>query len=516
MKRIVDLAKNRGFVFQGSEIYGGLANTWDYGPLGSLLKENLKNLWIREFVQRRPDMVLLDAAILMNPQVWVASGHVGGFSDPLVDDKNTWERFRADKLIEEYIQKEIWKKVEEEKDASKIEKYEKDFKKALVQYSDEWTRKNMAKYYAKQWELLEEYSNTYGVHFMVVDTWTPEQQLRFMKEKDIRNPNHPEKEAIWADIKKFNLMFKTSQGVTEDSSALVYLRPETAQGIFVDFPQIVRTCRRRVPFGVAQVGKAFRNEITPGNFIFRTREFEQMEIEFFCEPGTQKEWHEKWKVDCKKFLMDTVGLKEKNLRFREHEKDELSHYSDGTFDIEYDFPSIGFSELQGIASRTDFDLKAHMTESKQDMSYFDPVKNTKFIPYVIEPSIGLTRLFLATLCDAYDTVKEEDGNDRIVLRLKPEVAPVKIAVLPLVKKLNEKAEEVFQMLSKHFMTWYDETGSIGKRYARFDEIGTPWCVTIDFDNSLEKNAVTIRHRDTMEQETIAIGELVEYFRKQLG
>lgn len=304
--------------------------------------------------------------------------------------------------------------------------------------------------------------------------------------------------------------------MTDDSTAKVYLRPETAQGIFVDFPSIVRTCRRRVPFGVAQVGKAFRNEITPGNFIFRTREFEQMEIEFFCEPGTQKEWHEKWKVDCKKFLMETVGIKEQNLRFREHEKDELSHYSDGTFDIEYDFPSIGFSELQGIASRTDFDLKAHMSESKQDMSYFDPVKNTKFIPYVIEPSIGLTRLFLATLCDAYDTVKDEEGAERIVLRLKPEVAPVKIAVLPLVKKLNEKAEEVFTMLSKNFMTWYDETGSIGKRYARFDEIGTPWCVTIDFENSLEKNAVTIRHRDTMEQEVVAIEDLVEYFQKALG
>ncbi len=309
-------------------------------------------------------------------------------------------------------------------------------------------------------------------------------------------------------------MFKTSQGVTEDSSALVYLRPETAQGIFVDFPSIVRTCRRRVPFGVAQVGKAFRNEITPGNFIFRTREFEQMEIEFFCEPGTQLEWHEKWKADCKKFLMETVGIKEQNLRFRQHEADELSHYSDATFDIEYDFPSIGFSELQGIASRTDFDLNAHMKESKQDMSYFDPVKNTKFVPFVIEPSIGLTRLFLATLCDAYDTVKDEEGAERIVLRLKPEVAPVKIAVLPLVKKLNEKAEEVFTMLSKNFMTWYDETGSIGKRYARFDEIGTPWCVTIDFENSLEKNAVTIRHRDTMEQEVVAIPDLVEWFRKQ--
>lgn len=478
MKHIVDLAKNRGFVFQGSEIYGGLANTWDYGPLGSLLKENLKNLWIREFVQKRPDMVLLDAAILMNPNVWVASGHVGGFSDPLIDDKNTKERFRADKLMETLFMER------EEKGVSRDDQ-------------------------------LKDYTSKYGVNNLVPESWTPEQQFAFMTGEKVQNPN-TKKPGDWTEIRKFNLMFKTSQGVTEDSSALVYLRPETAQGIFVDFPNIVRTCRRRVPFGVAQVGKAFRNEITPGNFIFRTREFEQMEIEFFCEPGTQLEWHEKWKADCKKFLMETVGIKEKNLRFREHEKDELSHYSDGTFDIEYDFPSIGFSELQGIASRTDFDLNAHMKESKQDMSYFDPVKNTKYVPYVIEPSIGLTRLFLATLCDAYDTVPDGDeGGERIVLRLKPEVAPVKIAVLPLVKKLNEKAEEVFQMLSKHFMTWYDETGSIGKRYARFDEIGTPWCVTIDFDNSLEKNAVTIRDRDTAEQVIVPIDELVEYFQKQL-
>jgi glycyl-tRNA synthetase len=478
MKHIVDLAKNRGFVFQGSEIYGGLANTWDYGPLGSLLKENLKNLWIREFVQRRPDMVLLDAAILMNPQVWVASGHVGGFSDPLIDDKNTKERFRADKLMEALFMEREGKGISRD-------------------------------------DQLKDYSAKYGVNNLVPESWTPEQQHAFMIGEKVENPN-TKKPGDWTEIRKFNLMFKTSQGVTEDSSAMVYLRPETAQGIFVDFPNIVRTCRRRVPFGVAQVGKAFRNEITPGNFIFRTREFEQMEIEFFCEPGTQLEWHEKWKVDCKKFLMETVGIKEANLRFREHEKDELSHYSDGTFDIEYDFPSIGFSELQGIASRTDFDLKAHMTESKQDMSYFDPVKNTKFVPYVIEPSIGLTRLFLATLCDAYDTVADgEEGGERIVLRLKPEVAPVKIAVLPLVKKLNEKAEEVFHMLSKHFMTWYDETGSIGKRYARFDEIGTPWCVTIDFDNTLEKDMVTIRHRDTMEQEVVAIEELVGYFQKNL-
>lgn len=528
MKRIVDLAKNRGFVFQGSEIYGGLANTWDYGPLGSLLKENLKNLWIREFVQRRPDMVLLDAAILMNPQVWVASGHVGGFSDPLIDDKNTKERFRADKLIEgklDELKKEkvrmyfkehwniyIWDHL------IKIVKWEEGEPNEHV-IDQERTNEHLGDVAEDSLIVSNEFEEgikkKYGVNNLIPESWTPEQQYNFMVGEDIRNPNNPDVPAKWTEIRKFNLMFKTSQGVTEDSSALVYLRPETAQGIFVDFPSIVRTCRRRVPFGVAQVGKAFRNEITPGNFIFRTREFEQMEIEFFCEPGTQLEWHEKWKADCKKFLMETVGIKEQNLRFRQHEADELSHYSDATFDIEYDFPSIGFSELQGIASRTDFDLNAHMKESKQDMSYFDPVKNTKFVPYVIEPSIGLTRLFLATLCDAYDTVKDEEGAERIVLRLKPEVAPVKIAVLPLVKKLNEKAEEVFMMLSKNFMTWYDETGSIGKRYARFDEIGTPWCVTIDFENSLEKNAVTIRHRDTMEQEVVAIEDLVEYFTKKL-
>ena len=298
---------------------------------------------------------------------------------------------------------------------------------------------------------------------------------------------------------------------------MVYLRPETAQGIFVNFPNIVRSSRKKIPFGVGQVGKAFRNEITPGNFIFRTREFEQMEIEFFCEPGTQLQWHEYWKEACKTFLTDILGIKTDKLRFRAHEKDELSHYSDATFDIEYDFPGIGFSELWGIASRTDFDLTAHMKATGQDLSYFDPYTNTKYIPYVVEPAVGLTRLVLTTLCDAYDTVADGDeGGERIVLRLKPEVAPVKIAVLPLVKKLNEKAEEVFQMLSKNFMTWYDETGSIGKRYARFDEIGTPWCVTIDFDNTLEKNMVTIRHRDTMEQEVVAIEELVGYFQKALN
>lgn len=346
MKHIVDLAKNRGFVFQVSEIYGGLANTWDYGPLGSLLKENLKNLWIREFVQRRPDMVLLDAAILMNPNVWVASGHVGGFSDPLIDDKNTKERFRADKLIEQKIE-EINGRIREGY-IHRVQQFKNHNKMNQVEEFWYYIGTNIANDEGDLREkvILPKLNEKYGIPNLIPESWTAEQQFRFMNEEDVRNPNNPDVPANWTEIRKFNLMFKTSQGVTEDSSAMVYLRPETAQGIFVDFPNIVRTCRRRVPFGVAQVGKAFRNEITPGNFIFRTREFEQMEIEFFCEPGTQLEWHEKWKEDCKKFLMETVGIKEKNLRFREHEKDELSHYSDGTFDIEYDFPSIGFSELQ--------------------------------------------------------------------------------------------------------------------------------------------------------------------------
>lgn len=549
MKHIVDLAKNRGFVFQGSEIYGWLANSWDYGPLGSLMKENLKNLWIREFVQRRDDMVLLDASILMHPQVWVASGHVGGFSDPLIDNKDSKMRYRADKMIEEA--KDI------NPDGFEVHKF-KDYllNKLIKERNLNWTIEEALNfdiykdYFSGEMNVknskgediriiaeeepdyMEIYQHRNGGNFErfwssnvpdeesynknVVASIVKMDLNKFMRWVMLRYISCPvSKTKNWTEIRNFNLMFKTFQWVTEDSSSMVYLRPETAQGIFVDFPNIVRTCRRRVPFGVAQVGKAFRNEITPGNFIFRTREFEQMEIEFFCEPGTQLEWHEKWKVDCKKFLMETVGIKEQNLRFRQHEKDELSHYSDATFDIEYDFPSIGFSELQGIASRTDFDLNAHMEESRQDMSYFDPVKNTKYVPFVIEPSIGLTRLFLATLCDAYDTTKDEAGEERIVLHLKPEVAPVKIAVLPLVKKLSEKAEEVFHLLSKHFMTWYDETGSIGKRYARFDEIGTPWCVTIDFDNTLEKNMVTIRDRDTSEQEIVEVEKLVEWFENKL-
>lgn len=414
MQTLVTFAKTKGFVYQGSEIYGGLANSWDYGPLGSLLKENIKNLWIKEFVQKRKDMVLLDAAILMNPQVWVASGHVGGFSDPLIDDKKTKERFRADKLLEDLIEK----------------------------------MGENAK------SLLEKYS----VNNLIPESWSLEKQSEVMRGENVKNPNTGEV-GDWSDAKQFNLMFRTSQGVTDDSSATVYLRPETAQGIFVNFPQVARSSRKKVPFGIAQVGKAFRNEITPGNFIFRTREFEQMEIEYFVEPesvaaGKHFEYHNMWKQNCKNFLIEKIGIKEENLRLRDHEQDELSHYSAGTTDIEFKFP-FGWGELWGIADRTDFDLKAHMSESKQDLSYFDPYNNTKYIPYVIEPSVGLTRLFLATLANAYDEVENDEGK-RVVMRFNPAVAPIKVAVYPLVKKFAEQANAVYDLLSEHFVCEYDE------------------------------------------------------------
>ena len=367
MQTLVTFAKTKGFVYQGSEIYGGLANSWDYGPLGSLLKENIKNLWIREFVQKRKDMVLLDAAILMNPQVWVASGHVGGFSDPLIDDKNTKERFRADKLLEDLIE--------------------------------------------KLGENTKDLQTKYGVNNLIPESWSLEKQTEVMRGENVKNPNTGEV-GDWSDVKQFNLMYKTQQGVTEDSSATVYLRPETAQGIFVNFPQVARSSRKKVPFGIAQVGKAFRNEITPGNFIFRTREFEQMEIEYFVEPesvaaGKHLEHHEEWKQKCWEFLTKIIQIDENSLRLRDHEQDELSHYSAATTDIEFKFP-FGWGELWGIADRTDFDLKAHMTESKQDLSYFDPYNNIKYIPYVIEPSVGLTRLFLATLANAYHEVQNDE------------------------------------------------------------------------------------------------------------
>lgn len=459
MKDIVELSKARGFVFQGSEIYGWLANTWDYGPYGSILKENLKNEWIKYFTQFRTDMVYLDAAIFMNPQTWVTSGHVGWFSDPLMDCKSCKQRLRADKLIEEYAE------------ASKD-----------TEMPVDWA-----------WEK------------------TPSENLSaYINEKWIKCPFCGAND--FTEIRKFNLMFNTHQWVTEDSSSLIYLRPETAQWIFVNFANVLRTSRKKVPFGIAQVGKAFRNEITPGNFIFRTREFEQMEIEFFCEPGSDLEWHAKWKTECMKFLTDTIGLKAEELRFRDHWAEELSFYSNATTDIEYKF-SFGWWELWWIADRTDYDLKAHMTASRADLSYFDTLNNKKYIPYVIEPSLWLNRLFLTTLLSAYDKVKTEEW-ERIVLRLNPKIAPVKIAVLPIVKKLSEKAMEVFADLSKSWNCEFDETWNVGKRYFRFDEIGCPYCIVVDSE-TVDNSTVTVRDRDTGLQDVVKLSDLKEYFRKKL-
>lgn len=460
MKDIVELCKARGFVYQWSEIYGWLANTWDYGPYGSILKENIKNAWIKTFVQERDDMQLLDSAIFMNPQTWVASGHVGGFSDPLMDCKSCKQRLRADKLVEEYVEKT------KDTDLPK-----------------EWA-----------WEKTP-----------------PANLTAYIKEKWIKCPFCSKDD--FTEIRSFNLMFRTHQWVTEDSSALIYLRPETAQWIFVNFANILRTSRKKVPFGIAQIGKAFRNEITPGNFIFRTREFEQMEIEFFCEPGTDLEWHAKWKEDCMNFITDTIWINKEKLRFRDHDKDELSHYSAATTDIEFQYP-FWWWELQGIADRTDFDLKAHMAEAKVDLSYFDPINNTKFVPFVIEPSIWLTRLTLATLLSAYDTVKTEEWS-RIILRLKPSIAPVKIAILPIVKKLWDEAKKIYKELSKNWMCEYDETGNVGKRYFRFDEIGTPYCLVVD-NNTVENSTVTVRDRDTGLQDVVKVEDLKDYFMKKLN
>lgn len=467
MKDIVNLSQARGFVYPWSEIYWGLANSWDYGPYWSLLKENIKNLWIKEFVQKKDDMMLLDSSILLNPKVWVASGHVWGFSDPLIDDKNTKERFRADKLLEDLIE--------------------------------------------KMWENASSLQSKYSVNNLIPESWTLEKQTEVMRWENVVNPNtwNP---WDWTDAKKFNLMFKTSIWVTDDSSSTVYMRPETAQWIFIDFANVLRTSRRKIPFGVAQVGKAFRNEITPGNFIFRTREFEQMEIEYFCEPGKDLEVHASWKEACKNFLLNTLSIKEENIRLRDHDQDELSHYSNATTDIEYKFP-FGWWELWGIADRTDFDLKAHMSESKSDMSYFDPVNNRKFVPYVIEPSVWLNRLFLTVLSDAY-TVEWEGEELRTYLKLDPKVAPIKVWVLPVVKKIAEDAKKVFTQLAEDFQCEYDEVGTIWKRYARFDEIWTPFCVTIDSNNFAEWN-VTVRYRDSMEQEVVALSELNEFLRKKM-
>ena len=455
METIVRLCKSRGYVYPGSEIYGGLANTWDYGPLGVELKNNVKAAWRKKFIQENKNIIGLDAAILMNPETWVASGHVSGFSDPLLDCKECKTRHRADKLIESYAH----------------EKGED----------------------------------------IVADGWTDEQMLKYINDHKIVCPKCGK--LNYTDIRKFNLMFKTFQGVTEDSTSTVYLRPETAQGIFVDFKNVMRTTRKKIPMGIAQIGKAFRNEITPGNFTFRTREFEQMELEFFCKPGTDIEWWKYWKEFCKNWLLN-LGMKEENIRLRDHSPEELVFYSKGTTDIEFAFP-FGWGELWGIADRTDYDLTAHQTHSKEDMSYLDPETNEKYIPYCIEPSVGADRVTLAFLCNAYEEQELGEGDTRVVLHLHPALAPYKAAILPLSKKLNDKADEVFQTLAKAFPVDYDDAGSIGKRYRRQDEIGTPYCITVDFD-TLEDNQVTVRDRDTMEQIRIPIDQVEKYISEKIA
>ena len=454
METIVNLCKSRGYIYPGSEIYGGLANTWDYGPLGVELKNNVKALWRKKFIQEKKDIVGLDAAILMNPETWVASGHLSSFSDPLIDCKECKTRHRADKLIEEWAH-------EHKQD-------------------------------------------------LIADGWTDEQMVNFINDNKIPCPNCGK--TNFTNIRKFNLMFKTFQGVTEDSTATVYLRPETAQGIFVDFKNVLRTTRKKMPMGIAQIGKAFRNEITPGNFTFRTREFEQMELEFFCKPGTDLDWFKYWKEFCENWLI-SLGMKKENIRLRDHSKEELVFYSKATTDIEFNFP-FGWGELWGIADRTDYDLTQHMNHSKQDLSYLDPETNEKYVPYVIEPSLGADRVTLAFLCNAYDLEDLGEGDSRVVLHLHPALAPYKLAVLPLSKKLGDKANEIFEKLSKNFSCDYDEAGSIGKRYRREDEIGTPYCLTVDFD-TLEDNKVTIRDRDTMEQIRIPIDEVESYIQEKI-
>jgi len=455
MEKIVNLCKSRGFVYQGSEIYGGLANSWDYGPLGAELKKNIKDAWWKKFIMQNKYNVGIDAAIIMNPQVWVTTGHVGGFSDPLIDCKACKTRHRADKLIEE------------------------------------WAFKN-------------------GKEMAGLDGWTNEQLVNYIKENNIVCPSCEKMD--FTEIRQFNLMFKSYMGVTEDAKSEVYLRPETAQGMFVDFKNVLRTTRRKMPMGIGQMGRSFRNEITPGNFIFRTREFEQMELEFFCKPGTDLEWYEYWKKFCKDWLIN-LGIKEENLRLREHSKEELSFYSKGTTDIEFLFP-FGWGELWGIADRTDYDLSRHMEASKEDLTYLDLETNERYVPYCIEPAVGVDRIFLSMMCNAYDEETIEEGDTRTVLHFHPALAPYKVAILPLSKKLSKKAEEVYDKLSKKFMCDYDESGSIGKRYRREDEIGTPYCVTIDFD-TLEDNTVTVRDRDTMEQIRIKISELENYIAEKV-
>ena len=470
MDKIVALCKGRGFIFSGSEIYGGLANTWDYGPLGVELKNNVKKAWWKKFVQENPYNVGQDSAILMNPQTWVASGHLGGFSDPLMDCKSCKERFRADKLIEDFCQ-------------------------------------------GKNITLPKP-----------IDAFSQQEMADFIEEKQIPCPTCGKHD--FTDIRQFNLMFKTFQGVTEDAKNTVYLRPETAQGIFVNFNNIQRTTRRKLPFGVCQIGKSFRNEITPGNFTFRTREFEQMELEFFCEPGTDLEWFAYWRAFCRDWLTG-LHMREENLRLRDHDPEELCFYSKATTDFEFLFP-FGWGELWGVADRTDYDLSQHQKTSGVDMTYYDQSKNEHYIPYVIEPSLGADRVVLAFLVDAYDEEvvgQDKKGNDdvRVVLHLHPALAPFKAAVLPLSKKLSGKAEEIYHMLQKDFMVDFDDAGSIGKRYRREDEIGTPYCITVDFETvgDPEKgveadNAVTIRDRDTMEQVRVPISQLRDWLAEKLA
>ena len=464
MDKIVALCKGRGFIFAGSEIYGGLANTWDYGPLGVELKNNVKKAWWKKFVQENKYNVGLDAAILMNPQTWVASGHLAGFSDPLMDCKECKERFRADKIIEDWCAE-------------------------------------------TGFELVKP-----------IDAFTHAEMKDFVEEHNIPCPSCGKHN--FTDIRQFNLMFKTFQGVTEDAKNTVYLRPETAQGIFTNFVNVQRTTRKKMPFGIAQIGKSFRNEITPGNFIFRVREFEQMELEFFCKPGTDLEWFSYWREFCHNWLL-SIGLKDENIRLRDHDPEELCFYSKATTDFEFLFP-FGWGELWGVADRTDYDLTQHQNTSGKDLSYFDPETNERYIPYVVEPSLGVERTVLSVLCDAYDEeVIDEAKNDvRTVMRFHPALAPMKAAVLPLSKKLSEKATEVYEELSKYFSVDYDEAGSIGKRYRRQDEIGTPLCITVDFETvgDAEKagdNCVTVRDRDTMEQVRIPISELRAYIEKKI-
>ena len=468
MDKVIALCKGRGFIFSGSEIYGGLANTWDYGPLGVELKNNVKKAWWKKFVQENPYNVGLDSAILMNPQTWVASGHLGGFSDPLMDCKECKERFRADKLIEQWCEEH-------------------------------------------NFELPKP-----------IDAFSQEEMAAFVAEHEIPCPTCGKHN--FTDIRQFNLMFKTFQGVTEDAKNTVYLRPETAQGIFVNFQNIQRTTRKKLPFGVCQIGKSFRNEITPGNFTFRTREFEQMELEFFCEPGSDLEWFTYWRTFCHNWLLN-LNMKDDNLRLRDHDPEELCFYSKATTDFEYLFP-FGWGELWGVADRTDYDLTQHQNTSGKDMTYFDQAKNEHYIPYVIEPSLGADRVVLAFLVEAYDEEvvgQDKKGNDdvRVVMHFHPALAPFKAAVLPLSKKLGDKGREIQEMLSKYFMVDYDDTGSIGKRYRRQDEIGTPYCITVDFEtvgdeNTPADNCVTIRDRDTMEQVRVPIAELKDWLEAKLA